>query len=279
MKALFITLAVLAALLLLLIFAYLYLIMPSFKRKKQMMKFASHKYAHRGLHSSSVAENSMTAFRLAVERGYGIELDIRLTKDEKLVVFHDNTLERVTGANGRVDEFDYDELSSLKLSGTEDGIPLFSEVLSLVDGKVPLLIELKENAGSLLVTEKALELLSSYKGEYIIESFNPLSLKLIKEKRPDVLRGMLSMDYMKEERFRKPLYFALKNLLTNFMCRPDFISYDHKSYKNISLRLCRFLFGAVTVAWTITSPEEEALAYKHKFDTVIFENYTHGEKQ
>ena len=132
MKALFITLAVLAALLLLLIFAYLYLIMPSFKRKKQMMKFASHKYAHRGLHSSSIAENSMTAFRLAVERGYGIELDIRLTKDEKLVVFHDNTLDRVTGAHGRVDEFDYDELSSLKLSGTEDGIPLFSEVLSLI---------------------------------------------------------------------------------------------------------------------------------------------------
>ncbi|MBR5139795.1 MAG: glycerophosphodiester phosphodiesterase, partial [Clostridia bacterium] len=137
-----------------------------------MKKYTAFKYAHRGLHKDGVAENSMTAFRLAVEGGFAIELDIRLSKDERLVVFHDATLDRVTGVSGKVSDYTYDELAKMKLLGTEDSIPLFSDVLSLVDGRVPLLVELKEEAGSLLVTERALELLESYKGEFIIESFN-----------------------------------------------------------------------------------------------------------
>ncbi len=279
MKALIITLSVAAAALLLLFLVYLFLIMPSFKRKKQIMKFASHKYAHRGLHGEGAAENSLTAFRLAVERGYGIELDVRLSKDGELVVFHDDALDRVTEASGRVDAYDYEELSKIKLLGTEDTVPLFSDVLSLVDGRVPLLIELKEDAGRYGVTEKTLEVLENYKGEYIIESFNPLALGRVKKKNPEILRGILSMNYMAEEKYRKPLYYALQIFLTNVVCRPDFIAFEHKQYKKFAFRLCRFLFRVTTFAWTVRSPEDEALAYKHKFNSVIFENYTHGENK
>ena len=102
-------------------------------------------YAHRGLHNAERAENSMSAFRAAVEAGFGIELDVRLSKDGRLVVFHDDTLDRVCGREGRVDDFTAEELATFRLSGTEDGIPLFTDVLAVVDGKIPLLVEIKEN--------------------------------------------------------------------------------------------------------------------------------------
>lgn len=278
MKPIFIVLIVIGAILLLFFSAYLYLIMPTFKRKKQIMAFAEHKYAHRGLHGAGIAENSLSAFRLAVDRGYGIELDVRLSGDGELVVFHDNTLDRVTEKSGRVDSYDYAELKEARLSGTEDTIPLLSEVLEIVDGRVPLLVELKEDAGKYGVTEKALEILKDYKGKYIIESFNPLALGVVKKKNPEILRGILSMNYMAEKKHRKPIYFLVQTLVTNVICRPDFIAYDHKQYKNAPFRLCRALFGVTAFAWTVCSQEEEDLAYKHKFDSVIFENYIPGEK-
>ena len=279
MNPIFILLIAVGSFLFLFLLGYLYLIMPSMKRKKEMLVFCEHKYAHRGFHGDGAAENSLSAFSRAVERGYGIELDVRLTKDGRLVVFHDNTLVRITGKEGRVEDYDYREIEDLRLSGTDDKIPLFSEVLSLVDGKIPLLIELKEEAGKYSVTEKTLEILEGYKGAYIIESFNPLALKLIKKKRPEVLRGFLAMNYIKEGKHKTFLHFMLQCLLFNVASRPDFISFEHRDYKSIPLRLCRTLFGAVSFAWTITSPEEEKAAYDHKFDTVIFENYISENKK
>ena len=279
MKPIFIVLIAIASLLLLLFLAYLYLIMPNFKRRKTMLKFTEQKYAHRGLHGDGAAENSLTAVRRAVEAGYGIELDVRLSKDGELVVFHDATLDRVTGVSGCVDAYDYSELKAMHLLGTDDTVPLFTEVLSIVDGKVPLLIELKEEAGKHGVAEKTLEILEGYKGEYIIESFNPLTLGRVKEKKPEILRGILSMNYMAEKKYRKPLYFVLQTFLANVICRPDFIAYDHKEYKNFGFRFCRGLFRVTTIAWTVRSAEEEKNAFKHKFDSVIFENYIPGENK
>ena len=279
MKPVFIVLIAIAAALLLLFSVYLYLIMPKLRRKKAIRKFAAQKYAHRGLHGDGAAENSLTAFRRAVEAGYGIELDVRLSRDGQLVVFHDDTLDRVTGASGRVDAYDYCELMGMRLSDTEDTVPLFTEVLSAVDGRVPLLIELKEDAGKYAVTEKTLEILKDYKGDYIIESFNPLALGRVKKKNPEILRGILSMNYMAEEKYRKPMYFALQIFLTNVICRPDFVAYDHKQYKNFAFRLCRALFRVTTFAWTVRSAQEEKNAYKHKFNSVIFENYIPGDNR
>ena len=251
----------------------LYLFAVGTKRSKSVKAYATHRYAHRGLHSEGVAENSMTAFRLAVEGGYGIELDVRLSKDKQLVVFHDDTLERVAGLSGRVDEFTAEELGKMKLLGTEDTIPLFDDVLNLVSGQVPLLVEIKESSGDSEVSRAASERLSTYMGEFIVESFNPLSLCNVKKRLPRVDRGILSQKYMESKTYRKPLYFLLQCMIFNFLSRPTFVAFNHRHYRSVSLFVTRRLFGATTFAWTIRSREEEAAARRHGFDTVIFEGY------
>jgi glycerophosphoryl diester phosphodiesterase len=215
----------------------------------------------------------MSAFKSAVANGYGIELDIRLSKDGELVVFHDDTLDRVRGRDGRVTDFTADELAAFKLSGTNDGIPKFSDVLALVNGRVPLLVEIKEDAGNSAVSRAACKMLKDYKGEYIVESFNPLSLKTVKENMPSITRGILSHRYYAYEQYKKPLYFALQSLLLNFLCRPAFIAYDHRHADSFALRLVRKLFGVPTLAWTVRSADEEKEARKNGFDGIIFENY------
>ena len=254
-----------------LLLIYLFMIAP--RNKKQMKKYKSLYYAHRGLHNDERAENSMSAFKAAVDAGYGIELDIRLSKDGKLVVFHDDTLDRVCGREGKVIDFTADELATFKLRGTDDGVPLFSDLLSLVDGKVPLLVEIKEDPGNSAVSEAACQMLSQYNGEFIVESFNPLSLRTVKKNCPDFLRGILSHRYYQYEQFRKPLFFLLQSLMLNFLCRPAFVAYDHKHAKAFGLRFVRFLFRVPTLAWTVCSPEEEKVARENGFDGIIFENY------
>ncbi len=260
------------AFLLLLFFVYLFLLRTKSRREK-MKKYKNLSYAHRGLHSDGCEENSVSAFRRAVEAGYAIELDVRLSKDGELVVFHDDTLDRVTAESGRVDAKTREELSKIKLGKTEDTVPTFSEVLSLVDGKVPLLVEIKEDAGSYAVTEKCVEVLRSYKGDFIIESFNPLALARVRELMPEALRGILSQSFLKEKQYRTPTHFLLSIMALNFLCRPDFIAFNHKHSANMALRLSRWLFRVPTLAWTTRSKEEEERALKKGFDGVIFENY------
>lgn len=255
----------------LLFLLWLFLIAP--KNRKEMERFKSVHYAHRGLHNAERAENSMSAFKAAVDGGWGIELDIRLSKDGKLVVFHDDTLDRVCGREGKVIDFTADELATFKLKGTEDGVPLFSDVLKLVDGKVPLLVEIKEDPGNSAVSLAACEMLDGYKGEFIVESFNPLSLKTVKDKRPKLVRGILSHRYYEYEPYRKPLYFVLQSLLLNVLCRPAFIAYDHRHASSFALRSVRKLFRVPTLAWTVRSQDEENTAVKNGFDGIIFENY------
>ena len=238
-----------------------------------MEKYKSLFYAHRGLHGETREENSLSAFRAAAEAGYAIELDVRLSKDGVLVVFHDDTLDRVTDASGRVDEKTAEELSKIRLGKTTDTIPSFAEVLALVDGRVPLLVEIKEDAGKYGVTEKCVEMLRTYKGDFIIESFNPLALARVKKLMPEALRGVLSESFLKEKQYRTPTHFLLSILALNFLCRPDFIAFNHKHYKNPTLHLARRLFGAPTLAWTVRSEEEHNAAIKNGFDGVIFENY------
>ena len=263
----FVILGIVAFLLLL----YLFLIAP--KKTKEMENFKTEYYAHRGLHNSEKAENSMSAFKAAVEAGYGIELDIRLSKDGRLVVFHDDTLDRVCGREGKVIDFTADQLSKFKLCGTNDGIPLFSDVLSMVDGRVKLLVEIKENPGDSSVSRAACQMLKEYKGEYIVESFNPLSLSVVKKEMPRVTRGILSHRYYEYEQYQKPLYFLLQSLMLNFICRPAFIAYDHRHAGRFALRFVRFLFRVPTLAWTVRSAEEEKKARENGIDGIIFENY------
>jgi glycerophosphoryl diester phosphodiesterase len=263
--------ALIAAGAVLLVFViYLILIAPG--KKNGIEKYKKVKFAHRGLHGEGRAENSLSAFAAATEEGYGIELDVRLSKDGELVVFHDDTLDRVVGIKGRVEEYTAEELGEMSLSGTKDGVPKFSEVLKTVGGRVPLLIEIKEMPGNSEVSAATVEALKEYDGPYVIESFNPLSLRTVARKSPKVARGILSHRYYAYEQYKKPLYFLLQCLLLDRICRPAFIAYDHRHAKCLSLRLARMM-GAVTYAWTVRSPEEEKEAYKNGFDSIIFENY------
>lgn len=264
-------LLIFGGILLLVFCVYLFLIAPG--RSLGVKKYKGAKFAHRGLHNAERAENSMSAFRAATEAGYGIELDVRLSKDGELVVFHDDTLDRVCGVEGKVIDFTADELGEIKLSGTEDGVPRFSDVLTLVSGRVPLLVEIKEDAGNSAVSTKCAEMLSKYDGEFIVESFNPLSLKNAKKTLQKVPHGILSHRYYEYEKYRKPLYFLLQILLLNCTCRPSFVAYDHRHSDAFSLRILKKLFGVTTFAWTVRSPEEEKKAYENGFDGIIFENY------
>ena len=264
---------VILAILLLLALAYLFLIRTK-RAGKLISAYRRVNFAHRGLHGEGRAENSLSAFASARDEGFGIELDVRLSGDGRMVVFHDDTLTRVAGIDKRVDELTLDELKTCRLSGTEDTVPTLSEVLELIDGRVPLLIEIKEDAGKSAVTRALVKELEGYRGPYIVESFNPLSLKLFRRLRPDVPIGILAQHFCRRDEYRgKALYFILQNMLLNFLYVPDFVAYDHTDSDMLSLKLARSLFGTVTVAWTVRSEEEGRVAKTHKFDSIIFENY------
>lgn len=230
-------------------------------------------YAHRGLHNNAgtAPENTLSAFYRAVKAGYGIELDIQLTKDEKVVVTHDFHLKRNCGIDGDVDEFTYEELQKFPVFYSKECIPLLTDVLKTVDGKVPLIVELKYKDGS-KICEKADEILKDYKGEYCIESFHPQVLMWYKKHRPDVKRGQLSMNYQKEEGWHHPQYYVMRYLLTNFVTKPNFVAYDCRTKNSTALWVWRNLFGCDAYAWIVKS-QKQLNAVKKRFDYFIFEGF------
>ena len=251
----------------------IFLICPGQKREG-IEKYKSVKFAHRGLHDSVKAENSMSAFEAAKENGFGIELDVRLSKDGELMVYHDDDLSRIVGIEGKFSDFTCAELSEMKLLGTEDKIPTFKEVLDLIDGDVPLLVELKVASGERGVAKKFVEVIEGYKGDFIVESFNPFALRELRALRPDIIRGILSTEYMKSPKHKgKTLFRMLQNLQFNFLMRPDFIAYEKNGSGVRNLRRIRRSFETTLIAWTIKSQEEEDAALNSGFDTVIFEGY------
>ncbi len=253
---------------------YLLAIMPRMTHKPDHTPLQGVLYAHRGLHDneSDAPENSMPAFRKAVEAGFGIELDLQLSKDGKVIIFHDATLDRVCGVTGKVADYTYEELQEFRLCGTEERIPLFSDFLKLADGKVPLIVELKVEWRDIAVCPAADKLLREYQGVYCIESFNPLALLWFKQNHREVIRGQLADKFTRSPEFHGILYELLENLLLNCITKPDFIAYNHYYAKGISRRICRKLYKNMAVAWTIKSEGELENARK-SFDLFIFDSF------
>ena len=254
--------------------AYAFLMAPRMIKKPDVSVLKGVHYAHRGLHDnhSDAPENSMKAFKKAVDAGYGIEMDIQLTKDKIPVVFHDETLNRMCGVEGKVWEFTFEELQKLTLAESEERIPKFEDVLALVGGKVPLIVEYKLDVPSTEVCEIADPMLQAYNGIYCIESFHPFAVKWYREHRPEVIRGQLSQDFSKQEKYKgKFIYWLLSNLLTNVLTRPDFIAYNHKDADMFSRKVCS-LMGALPVAYTIKS-QEEYEKVKDQFELFIFDSF------
>ncbi len=246
-----------------------FVLAPGRAGRRQKEPFRNRNFAHRGLHSRdrSVPENSLKAFDLAAEAGYGIELDVQLSKDGQVVVFHDDTLNRVCGIDARVDELNYSELRDLSLLDTEEKIPLFSDVLSVIRGRGPLIVELKNGRNNKELCEKTCEMLRKYNGEVCIESFNPMIVAWFRFHAKEFLRGLLSAPEEEYEgQTSKFTAFLLSKGLINFICRPQFIAYKiGRRPASINLSLA---FGAMNVGWTSHETRNE----KGR-DAVIFEFY------
>lgn len=252
---------------------YLFLIAPSYDSREGFPKSLMTPYAHRGLHDEEFPENSLPAFEKAVRSGYGIELDLQLSSDGEVMVFHDATLKRMCGINGKLSDLPADELTRMNLGDSEYTIPLFREVLETVDGSVPLLIELKGENGNTTLCDKLFELLDTYNGAFAIESFNPILLSCVRKKRPSYTRGQL-VDLLTKESYKGPgiVRFALSHLLLNVISRPHFIAYNPKSNPAFAIKLASDLFGVKKFAWTVRTHNEYA-SLQSKGIVSIFENF------
>lgn len=234
-------------------------------------------YAHRGLHNGAdIPENTLPAFKKAVEAGYGIEFDVQLSKDGVPVVFHDHTLSRVCYKEGFVEDYTVSELAALAPLEQEGigGVPTLKEVLSLIGGRVPLIIEIKADSALYKeITQKTLALLKEYKGEFVIESFHPAVLKMVQKANKRICRGQLCAWYSVKGK-RLPFYFYVARLfLFNVVSRPHFIAYNFQNQSKFMFRLMRFLYPKCHfVAWTPSSEAHDAAC--QGFDALIFENYT-----
>lgn len=247
---------------------WLFMIMPRLRRPAALKELKQYRYAHRGLHNikKGVPENSLLAFELAVQQGYGIELDIHLSLDGKLVVEHDDTLQRTCGDPRVIEQCNWQDLKGLRLEGTDQHLPLLEEVFALVNGKVPLLIEAKAVGGNQPALAAAIcRALKEYHGPYCVESFDPRVLLAMRKIAPTIVRGQLGGHVRTEaSNVSAAINFALKNLLVNLLSRPDFIAYRYQDHKNISFRICRSLFHAPVFFWTVRSVEGENLTAKYK---------------
>ena len=227
-------------------------------------------YAHRGLHGNGVAENSLAAFRRACEAGVGIELDVRLSADGEVVVFHDATLKRLCGREGRVDSLTLAQLRAIPLP---DGsrIPTLQETLQQANGRAPLLVEIKNGPGLARLCALTLTQLRAYAGPWAAESFDPRAVRWFRRHAPEIPCGQLvSLPDEYLGTVQRAGAWALSHLLANFLSRPDFIAYDHRMDSGLALRVQRKCYHARLAVWTVRSREalKNALA---RGESVIFE--------
>lgn len=249
-------------------------------------------------------ENSLAAFAAAAEAGYGIELDVQLTLDNKAVVCHDPDLLRVAGDPRNIRDLTYDELVRIRCSprrlrcrvspllpgatenpplvttpsqapaGYYQHVPLLEDVLRVVDGRVPIIVEFKfenyrtwdDRDEELMQTAAAL--LDAYQGLYVVESFNPAAMNWYKREHPDVCRGQLAED---TEFTKNPVLWMAGKLMFNEISRPDFVAYDFRNGNGAMLRFVRRM-GAMAVAWAVRTSDELAGAQPY-FDRFIFEAF------
>jgi glycerophosphoryl diester phosphodiesterase len=239
---------------------------------KGLRKLRGWGYAHRGLHGNGVPENSMLAFRKALEGGYGIEFDVHLMKDGNLAIIHDSSLKRTAGADVLIEDLTVEDLENYRLEGTDEKIPLFSELLDLYAGKAPLIIELKAHGNHAELSKAVCDAMEGYKGVYCMESFDPRVVQWLRKNRPEIIRGQLASNFF---RGSGKMPFILKLLmtshLTSFLTCPDFIAYKFADRKStLSLWFCRKQMESVT--WTITSQADHDTAVQEGW-IPIFEGF------
>lgn len=220
--------------------------------------------SHRGLYTKDICENSMSAFRQSIKEGFAIELDVQMTKDKQVIVFHDENSCRLTNKSFDVVSSTYDDLKELTLLNTQDTIPLLQDVLALLDGKVPLLIEIKSVDFTGELETKVALLLENYQGKVAVCSFNYLSVKWFSLYHPHILRGLNFGDIKRFcfKDFVRFLYYFDRS-------KPNFISLDYALLESFIVKYCRF-FKIPMLCWTIDSSEKKEKALKY-VENIIFE--------
>lgn len=235
---------------------YLYLIMPRVKDRADMDMLLCD-YAHRGLWNEIYPENSLAAFARAAEAGYGIELDLQLSKDNVIMVFHDYDLKRMCGIDKKLSDMTAAELCNIRLLGSNQCIPRFSDVLRVVDGKVPLLVELKGEDTKTELCRRAAAMLDKYHGAFCIESFNPILLSWFRKYRPSYARGQLNTKMTRNKKnWGWARNFILTHMLLNVISRPDFIAIDGKCRNSPRALLCEKAFRSSVFVWTVRNTKD-----------------------
>jgi len=239
-------------------------------RQDELQPFRQCYIAHRGLfdNESDHPENTLAAFRRAVSAGYGIELDVQLTADDVLVVIHDDDLKRVCGEDVLVKDLTYDELRRRHILASEETVPLFSDVLEAIGGRVPLIVEVKTGPQITKRCRMTDEALRHYRGVYCVESFDPRAVLWWRVRHPSVIRGQLG-DVMTGGAGA----WALTNMVFNLVTWPDFIAYNHRRSSGRVLAWWHRVLGCTMVAWTIKSQAELKAARRRGFRVFIFDSF------
>ena len=264
------------ALIVIFIVIYIFLTLPRVFDSANMDLLATD-YAHRGLHNAEIPENSLAAYSNAIDNGYGIEIDVQLSSDGEIFVFHDATVKRMCGVDKKLSEMTADEIKSLRLLNTDEHIPTLAEVLSLVDARVPLLIEIKYYAETIKLCELLAAALDSYCGSFAIQSFDPRILRYFKKYRPRFARGQLvakapKKGEKKEVDSQNPIVtFLLTHLLLNVLSRPDFISIQNNHTRELGFVLATEVFKAKAFVWTVRTNKQYNF-FRRQGYLSIFEN-------
>lgn len=243
----------------------------------KLRSFTRHAYAHRGLHGDGAPENSLPAFERAANAGFGAELDVHLSRDGRLIVMHDENLTRMVGYDADICDLSSRELETLRLSGSSEPIPYLEEVLPIFErAGLPVIIELKTKSHlRRQLVKTVLATLKQYPElKFCIESFDPIAMFHVRRADPSIVRGQLSTNFSKEppENLSRPVAFCLRHMLLNFLSKPDFIAYQFRYRRCLSVRLCRWLYDAQEFDWTIRTRAQAAKAL-WEGNVIIFENF------
>ncbi len=234
--------------------------------------------AHRGLHTldKKVPENSMLAIKKAVEKNYGVEFDINVLGDGNVVVFHDNNLKRLCGIDKDLIDLEYEDIKNLRILDTDEKIPLLKDVLKMVDGRVPLLIELKPKGDNRKLFDSFIEVIKDYKGVYAVHSFNPMVIYWFKKYHPEIIRGQITEFFRNDLDMKKITKFLMKRMFFNFFNKPDFINYGISDLPN---KYCDHLHkkGMLIISYASRNQAEFDMVKKY-YDNSVFEFFIPNEK-
>ena len=221
--------------------------------------------AHRGcFDNEKIPENSISAFKKAINKGYAIELDVHVLKDGTVVVFHDDNLKRMVGTDIKLKDLTYDELLKYKLLNTNYRVPKLDEVLALISGKVPVIIEIKFDNKVGVLEKELVKILDNYKGNFAVKSFNPLSVLWFKNNRPEYIRGLLVND-----KYKNIKEYMCHKMVFNNLCKPDFISCNYNFFNNKRIQKLREKMPVL--CWTLRD-KNNLNKVKDSFDNFICEN-------